>query len=534
MKRTFPAVLALILTTSAFAAETQRYLVATRQHRITADVRRILDETVETRAVVPFETFTGFAANLTKTDVAALRKSPAVRWVEPVVERRAFLQARNLLRQTVPLGVDAIFALPVQAGLARGTVNVAVIDTGIDYHHPELQGAFAGGRNVMNDTADPFDDAGHGTHVTGTIAAADNDIGVIGIAPKTRVWAVKALDAAGRGTSETVLKGLEWVLAKQEELGGNWIINLSLGAEEESTGEREVFQRVADRGILVIAASGNASVPGAPAPVSYPAAYSSVVAVGAVNFDRTVASFSNQGPELDLAAPGVGVLSTLPLGSRKISYLSDGVDTSIAGPVTGSKSGIVSGEFVYCGFGKPGEFPSSVRGKIALIQRGEAITFADKTRRAKEAGATGVAIFDNEAVPSGTVWTLLNEEADRIYDWPVTVRLTMQAGEALRTQGSHAITVAFTDDDYGELSGTSMACPHVVGAAALLWSLAPGATPQQIVNALSMTATDLGTAGADTVFGMGLINVNAAARFLAPEAFGSITTGRPMGLRGRR
>jgi serine protease len=534
MKRTFPAVLALLLTTSALAAETQRYLVATRQHRITAEVRRILDEGPEPRAVAPFETFTGFAANLTEADVAALRKSPTVRWVEPVLERRAFLQARNLLRQTIPLGVDAIFARPVQAGRVQGTINVAVIDTGIDYRHPELQGAYAGGRNVMNDTADPFDDASHGTHVAGTIAAADNDIGVIGIAPKTRVWAVKALDADGRGTTETVLKGLDWVIAKKEELGGNWIINLSLGAEVESTGEREAFQRAADRGILIIAAVGNASTPALPAPVSYPAAYSSVVAVGATTFDNKVASFSNQGPELDLSAPGVGVLSTLPLGSRRISYLSDGDDTSVAGLVTGSKQGVVSGEFVYCGFGKVGDFPSSVRGKIALIKRGETITFADKTRRAKEAGAIAVAIFDNEEVPSGTTWTLINEPSDQLFDWPVTVRLTMQAGEALRAAGSHAITVAFTDDDYGEFSGTSMACPHVAGAAALLWSLAPNATPQQVVNALTATATDLGTAGADPLFGMGLINVHAAAKLLAPEAFSSISTGRPLGLRGRR
>lgn len=534
MKRTFPAVLALVLTTSALAADTQRYLVATRHRTITPEVRQLVGESADRHAIVPFETFTGFAADLTEADVAALRQSADVRWVERVVERNAFAQSRNPLRQTVPIGIDAIFARPAQAGVVKGTVNVAVIDTGIDHRHPELQAAYAGGWDVLTDTANPLDNASHGTHVAGTIAAADNDIGVVGIAPKARLWGVKALDAAGRGTTETLLEAVDWVVAKKAEIGGHWIINLSLGANEESTGEREVFQRLADQGILVIAAVGNASTPTMPAPVSYPAAYPSVVAVAAVASDRSVATFSNQGPEIDLSAPGVGVLSTVPLGTRRISFLTDGEDTTLAGAVTGSKRGVVSGEFVYCGFGRPGEFPASVAGRIALIKRGESVSFADKTRRAKEAGAVAVAIFDNEEIPSGTTWTLLNDDVDLAYDWPVTVRLTLQAGEALRAKGSHTITVAFTDDDYAEFSGTSMACPHVVGAAALLWGLAPNATPSQIVNALSATATDLGATGADPLFGVGLINVHAAARLLAPEAFSGITTGRPLGLRGRR
>jgi subtilisin family serine protease len=534
MKRTFPAVLALVLATSALAADTQRYLVATRHQPITANVRQILGEAAETHAIAPIESFTGFAANLSAAEVAALQQSSDVRWVEKVVERHAFVQQRNPTRQTIPLGLDAILARPVQAGFVKGTVNVAVIDTGIDYRHADLKAAHAGGFDVLANVPDPFDNASHGTHVSGTIAAADNNIGVIGIAPKVRLWSVKALDSIGRGTSETVLKAIDWVVAKKEEVGGNWIINLSLGADEESTGEREAFQRLADKGILVIAAAGNASTTTTPAPVSYPAAYPSVVAVAAVTFDHKLAFFSNQGPELDLAAPGVDVLSTLPIGTRRISYLADGNDAMLVEAVGGSKRGVVSGEFVYCGFGRSQDFPSRVRGRIALIKRGEGVSFAEKTRNAKEFGAIGVAIFDNEPVPSGTTWTLYHEETDREYDWPVTVRLTMQHGEALVAQGSHPITVAFTEDDYGELSGTSMACPHVVGAAALLWGLAPNATAQQVFNALSATAVDLGTPGADSKFGAGLINVNAAARLLAPEAFSGITTGRPIGFRGRK
>jgi serine protease len=161
------------------------------------------------------------------------------------------------------------------------------------------------------------------------------------------------------------------------------------------------------------------------------------------------------------------------------------------------------------------------------------VAFADKARRAKEAGAIAVAIFDNVDDSASSPWTLYRTEEDRVYDWPIVVRLSMQTGEALRTAGPHTITVSFTDEDYVEKSGTSMACPHVVGAAALVWSMAPDATAEQVVNALISTATDLGPAGADPQFGAGLVNVLGAARFLAPSAFDGITTGRPVGRRGK-
>jgi subtilisin family serine protease len=128
-----------------------------------------------------------------------------------------------------------------------------------------------------------------------------------------------------------------------------------------------------------------------------------------------------------------------------------------------------------------------------------------------------VAIFDNVPVPTPGSWTLLNNDEDRAYDWPVTLRLTQQLGQELLQKGPHPITIAFTHDDYGENSGTSMSCPHVVGSAALVWSLAPDATAQQVVNALLTTATDLGVTGPDPLFGVGVINVNAAARHARPS-----------------
>src|SRR5205823_10178266 len=113
-------------------------------------------------------------------------------------------------------------------------VNVAVIDTGIDFTHPDLRRAYAGGYNALSPADAPRDDNFHGTHVAGTIAATDNGFGVLGVAPDVRLWAVKVLDQSGNGDSEHVVAGVDWVLSKKKELGGHWIINLSLGALEKS------------------------------------------------------------------------------------------------------------------------------------------------------------------------------------------------------------------------------------------------------------------------------------------------------------
>ena len=119
----------------------------------------------------------------------------------------------------------------------------------------------------------------------------------------------------------------------------------------------------------MIAASGNASTATKAAPVSFPAAYPSVLAVGATTFDGQLASFSGQGPELDLVAPGVGVLSTLPLGGTDLWYVLDHDDPTFVQELIGSKRGVVSGEYVYCGAGKAGDFPSPGT-QDRFIQRG--------------------------------------------------------------------------------------------------------------------------------------------------------------------
>ena len=536
MKRTIVAAWVVLFSTSVFAADAQRYLVATkRPFRAGALAAAMAGarERVSPRAVVGFETFHGFAAELTTSEVAALRTSSEVRWIEPVIERYATATSRNFLPQSVPYGIDLIHAREAWPAHRAGTVNVAVLDTGIDFRHDELKAVVAGGANMLDPAVSFLDDAGHGTHVAGTIAAADNGVGVVGITPQgqTRLWAVKVLNSGGSGSNETIVKGIDWVVAKKQELGGNWIINLSLGAPRESTAERESIHSALDAGILVAAATGNDSTPQLVAPVLYPAAYPGVIAVGAIDSTETIASFSNQGPEIDLTAPGVGVLSTIPLGMNFIGSLASLNRVYDTQPLDYSAPGRVSGEFVYCGLGFKDQFPPSVAGKIALIKRGET-TFAEKTRNAIEAGAIAVVIFNN--VAAGPInWTLHSEQDpwSLDYDFPVALALTKADGEALQAQ-SGAIDLAIDPDDYAFYNGTSMSTPHVAGAAALLWSLAPGATPAEVVDALMRTAIDHGKKGFDPVYGAGVVDVVAAAKLLAPWAFtDGPTTGRPLGKR---
>ncbi|HEX7833384.1 MAG TPA: S8 family serine peptidase [Thermoanaerobaculia bacterium] len=536
MKRTTLAVFSLLLTTAAFGADTRRYLVATttpmRSGGLAVAVNRAPAD-VQPRNVVRFDSVDGFAADLTEAEVEALRQSDGVRLVEPVVERHAFDVSRSIGAQTTPYGVGMVRAPLAWKARNAGDVHVVVMDTGVDYRHPDLAYAYRGGIDLVNQDNDPLDDHGHGTHVSGTIVAKNDDQGVVGVAPGMSLYAIKVLNAQGKGNSENLVKALDWIEEKKASEGGRWVVNLSLGSAEASEVERLAFTKAVDLGIIVVAASGNSSTTAVPAAVQYPAAYPGMIAVGAVNEAKVVTSFSCQGPELAFTAPGMAILSTVRVGTDEISYIVNAGSAVQTMALEGSRKGEFTGQFVFVGLGKEGEItPQKVGGKIALIRRGE-ITFAEKAKRAKEAGAAAVVIFNNES--PYTRWTMLSDDdpSSYTYDWPLTLSLPQAEGDALATKGTGTLKVAYTFDDYGEKSGTSMAAPHVAGVVAFLWSIAPTATSGALLNALTTTAIDLGSAGKDPVYGYGLVDVHAAARLLAPGAFtepeplpGRPTTGR--------
>lgn len=534
MMRKFFAISLLLCSTSLIAEGTsRRYLVATR-HPFAGRLAGISRDAADI-AVPNAEAFTsvnGFVAELTDEELAEIRKSPEVKFVEPEIERHA-LDVRAPDRQTIPYGINLVRAPETWVAARGGAINVVVLDTGLDYRHPELAGAYAGGYNMVAKTDDPMDDNGHGTHCAGSIAAADNSAGVVGVAPEVRLWAIKVLDTKGSGSNSNIIKGVDWVIAKKQELGGNWVMSLSLGSADSSNIEKAAFQRAADAGVLTFAASGNESVAGVPAPVGFPAAYASVVAVGAIDSKNNIADFSNQGVELGLVAPGVGVLSTLPMGTGSIGYVRAN-GSAIGSPgLTGSPKASVTGRFVYCGLGQTSDFPSSVRGNIALIKRGT-LTFGTKVKNAKAAGAVAVVIFNKD--DSAINWTLLSDDpADKTFEWPLAVGITDVDGAKLQQTPDATITVTYAADDYGVLSGTSMATPHAAGVAALVWSVAPKATASTIRQALLDSAQDLGDKGADTVYGHGLIDAIDAAKLLAPNAFSPAATPVPNPLpSGRR
>lgn len=516
VSRVLPGVFVLLFATSVFADETQRYLVATR-HPAKAGGLAVATNALRdpaARRLASFELFQGFAADLTEDEAASLRRSSGVRWIEPVVARRSANAVPLPDQQIVPGGIAQIRGPETWAGRRSAEINVVVIDTGIDFRHPELKGTWAGGTNVIDPSLSPMDDSGHGTHVAGTIAAGNNKQGIIGVTRGINLWGVKALDANGDGNVESVIKGLDWVVARKNEIGGRWVVNLSLTGTIESWAENEALQRAFDAGLLIVAAAGNHSS-AFPGPVSYPAAIPGIVAVGAIDELEVIAPFSNQGPELDLVAPGVEVWSTTLTGTNYASWVRPAGDNLVEGrALTGSKTGKVTAEYIDCGLGSADEITYAVKGKIALLQRGGE-TFAVKTRRARDAGAAAVVIFNDRDDPN-IRWTLSDDPSE---DWPVTIGLLKEHGDALVAQGGGVLTVAFEPHDYAVGSGTSMAAPHVAGAAALLWSMAPDATPASITNAMITTAKDLGEPGHDAAFGHGLIDVYAAAQMLAPEAF---------------
>jgi subtilisin family serine protease len=504
--------------------------------------------TADERDLREFTAIHGFAANLTADEIASLKSSGEIITIEPDGERHALLDSVAVGQQTIPYGLTSVGATllwPITRGKSLNggpAIHVAIIDTGIDYKNPELAAAFKEGFNFVARSSDPLDDAGHGSHVAGTIAALNDQSGVVGIASDVDLYSLKVLDSCGSGRTSDIISAVDWVIQKKKTIGGNWIVNLSLGSETASTAEETEFQAAAAAGILVFAASGN-GYDGSSLALAYPAGYSSVVSVGAVDATNKIADFSQRGPQLKLVAPGVAVLSTFLNGllatddQRRIgANFASG--TLASGGSACLSRGPVTGKFVACGTGNTAEVPATVSGNIALIERGgsdpagTALTFLQKTRNAKAKGAIGVVVY-SDSRPAGTPGFSGLTAAD-VSTLPPMALIERADGLGLLATPNASLTMRFDQQGSVELfallDGTSMASPHAVGAAALVWAASPNSTAAQVTSALEQTATDLGDAGVDNTFGYGLVNAYSAARLLNPGAF--LVHGRMQGRRG--
>ncbi|HEX8083115.1 MAG TPA: S8 family serine peptidase [Solirubrobacteraceae bacterium] len=170
----------------------------------------------------------GFAAKLTPAQVERLKADPEVALVAP--DRRVHATGALAAGETVPTGVKRMQAATTTTARGASSVNVAVIDTGVDLDHPDL--VVAGGKNCVTAGAAPDDDNGHGSHVAGTIAARNSGAGVVGVAPGTRIFAAKVLDAAGSGTASQVICGIDWVTSTRTDADPSndvAVANMSLG-----------------------------------------------------------------------------------------------------------------------------------------------------------------------------------------------------------------------------------------------------------------------------------------------------------------
>lgn len=309
---------------------------------------------------------------------ALVRDNPCIAYIEPDYEIQAM--------EDLPWGVNSINAELVWNGAegscevvqgknAGSGIDISVIDTGIDYSHPELADNYKGGYDFVNDDADPKDDNGHGTHCAGIIAAGANGEGIVGIAPEANLYAIKALDSEGNGYISDVISGIEWSVKNNMK-----IISMSIGSTQDSTAFRDACDKAYNAGLLLVASTGNTgNAAGTGDTVTYPGKYDSVIAVAATDNANNRASFSGTGADVELAAPGVSIYST------------------------------------------------------------------------------------------------------------------------------------YLDSGYAAKSGTSMACPHVAGTAALVWAAYSNYSNVQVRERLQETTEDLGMTGKDDKFGYGMINAKKAA-----------------------
>ncbi len=207
----------------------------------------------------------------------------------------------KIASQNIPWGVRKIEAPDVWKRCQGEGIKVGIIDTGIDLGHPDLKDNIKEAYSVV-DGISADDDNGHGTHVAGIIAALDNDIGVVGVAPKAEIYSVKAFDKMGRGSVSDIIDALQWCVENKVH-----VINMSFGIGTNSRALKRAIGAAHRHKIIMVAAAGNS---GARDSVLYPAKYPEVIAVAASDSKDQAADFSSRGPEVNIIAPGVDVSST--------------------------------------------------------------------------------------------------------------------------------------------------------------------------------------------------------------------------------
>jgi len=393
-------------------------------------------------------------------------------------------------------------------------IYVGIIDGGPQIDHPDLAaniwtnpGEIAG--NGLDDDGDGYvddlhgwnayadkglvsnvsDADPHGTHVAGTIGAVGgNGLGVAGVN-----WDVTMISGmcfvGGYGYYSDIIQAIDYMTNLKTRKGLNIVaLNCSFGGPSFSQALLDAFTRAAKAGILSVAAAGNNTnnidiTPFYPASFNTTASagYNAIVSVAAIQSDGALASFSNYGQtNVDLAAPGVGVLSTVPYATPTVRV---GGDSYLAGQLQNAATGTASAELV--DGGKALVPDANWAGKVVLVERGD-VTFLIKVMNVQNAGGLAAVIYNN--VPGSFTGSLLSSTS-------AIPAVCISREDGLLLQGKLGLSATVDSplpgtpgSSYAYFNGTSMAAPHVVGAVALYASTHPGSTPAQ-------TRHDLLTAG---------------------------------------
>lgn len=390
-------------------------------------------------------------------------------------------------------------------------MKVCIIDSGLDASNPDfiwgnITGDNDSGTGNWNQNGGP-----HGTHVAGTIGAANNSYGVLGMAPGVDMHIIKVFNEAGWGYSSDLAQAAQLCGAA----GAN-LINMSLGGGGANSTEENAFKAFRDAGGLVVAAAGNDGNDVR----SYPAGYSSIMMVGANDANNVIADFS-QYPSctsgrgknvstdettcVEVTAGGVDTLSTYPAGLATASTLA--ADGSAFASSAMENSGNTTGNTYFMGTAESTD--ASANGKICMIDRG-VISFFDKVNNCELSGGIGAVIINNEA---GMLYGTLGDTNTTTIP---AVGAAMEDRSALLAATTMDVTIGASD--YGFMSGTSMATPAVTGLAALVWSNHPTCSGEDIRAALKATAQDGGAAGKDANFGYGIVQAADADAYLTANS----------------
>ncbi|MFC5467354.1 S8 family peptidase [Cohnella suwonensis] len=209
----------------------------------------------------------------------------------------------------IPWGVKHIQAPLAWSRTTGYRVKVGVIDTGVDFEHPDLHHSLERGINLLQRMTLPQDDNGHGTHIAGTIAAANELQGMIGVAPRSTIYPIKAFDHNGSAYVSDIILGIEWCVRNQID-----VVNMSFGMKTRSKSLLNAVSTAYRAGTLIVASSGN---DGRIGDIDYPARYGQTIAVGATNQKNRIASFTNRSGLVDVYAPGDRIVSAWLKGKHR-------------------------------------------------------------------------------------------------------------------------------------------------------------------------------------------------------------------------